>query len=104
MVCADRWYPSSKRCSACGEINAKLTLSDRLFVCACGFRTDRDLNAAVNLALWAATHQQDFLRSPDLPAGGRVINARRREGADRHPGVGETIADDAGTPSHPVRV
>lgn len=35
---------------------------------------------------------------PGLPAGGRVINVRRREGADRHPsGAGVTGPDDAGT-------
>jgi putative transposase len=47
---ADRWYPSSKTCSACGVVKAKLRLSERLFRCACGLVLDRDLNAARNLA------------------------------------------------------
>ncbi|MFC0448610.1 IS607 family element RNA-guided endonuclease TnpB [Rhodococcus jostii] len=48
---ADRWYPSSKTCSACGVVKAKLRLSERIFTCAsCGIRIDRDLNAARNLA------------------------------------------------------
>lgn len=48
---ADRWYPSSKTCSACGAVKAKLRLSERTFRCdQCGFALDRDLNAARNLA------------------------------------------------------
>ena len=46
----DRWYPSSKTCSACGTVKAKLSLSERVFHCdACGLSIDRDLNAAVNI-------------------------------------------------------
>jgi len=48
---ADRWYPSSKTCSGCGAVKAKLRLSERTFHCqACGLVLDRDLNAARNLA------------------------------------------------------
>ena len=48
---ADRWYPSSKTCSACGVVKAKLRLSDRVYTCdQCGFTLDRDLNAARDLA------------------------------------------------------
>jgi len=51
VVTADRWYASSKTCSACGAVNRALTLSDRTYVCAaCGAVIDRDLNAALNLA------------------------------------------------------
>jgi putative transposase len=51
---ADRWYPSSKTCSACGVVKAKLRLSERTFRCdACGLVLDRDLNAARNLAALA---------------------------------------------------
>lgn len=51
LVVADRWYPSSKTCSGCGAVKAKLSLSERTFVCqACGLVIDRDLNAALNLA------------------------------------------------------
>ena len=46
----DRWYPSSKTCSTCGRVKAKLSLSERVFHCdACGLVIDRDLNAAVNI-------------------------------------------------------
>ena len=51
LVAADRWYPSSKICSACGSRKPRLLLSERTFACdQCGVVLDRDLNAAVNLA------------------------------------------------------
>ena len=46
----DRWYPSSKTCSKCGRVKAKLSLSERTYKCdGCGLVMDRDLNAAVNI-------------------------------------------------------
>jgi putative transposase len=51
LVVADRWFPSSKTCSGCGNIDAELTLADRVYRCAaCGLVADRDVNAAINLA------------------------------------------------------
>ncbi len=62
VVVANRWYPSSKTCSGCGAVKAKLRLSERMFRCdQCGLALDRDLNAALNLAAlvssrsWRAT-------------------------------------------------
>jgi len=50
LVVADRFFPSSKTCSACGAARAELNLGERVFHCqACGLELDRDLNAAVNL-------------------------------------------------------
>lgn len=50
LIFVDRFYPSSKKCSCCGEINKDLKLSDRIFKCKeCGFEIDRDLNAALNI-------------------------------------------------------
>lgn len=50
LVIADRWYPSSKTCSGCGEIKQDLALKDRIYKCDhCGLSLDRDLNAAINL-------------------------------------------------------
>jgi putative transposase len=55
LVVADRWYPSSKTCSACGVVRAKLRLSERTYTCdQCGLVLDRDLNAARNLATLAS--------------------------------------------------
>lgn len=46
----DRWYPSSKTCSNCGTVKAKLSLSERVYQCdVCGLSIDRDLNAAINI-------------------------------------------------------
>lgn len=46
----DRWFPSSKTCSGCGEIKSDLKLKDRTFKCGhCGLSIDRDLNASINL-------------------------------------------------------
>jgi putative transposase len=51
LVQAERFFPSSKTCSACGAAKAKLPPKVRVFRCeACGLRIDRDLNAARNLA------------------------------------------------------
>ena len=46
----DRFYPSSKRCSKCGNVKPELGLSERTYRCeACGNVLDRDLNAALNI-------------------------------------------------------
>ena len=46
----DRWYPSSKTCSNCGSVKAKLSLGERTYTCGnCGLTIDRDLNAAINI-------------------------------------------------------
>jgi putative transposase len=59
LVAADRFYPSSKTCSACGAVKAKLRLADRVFTCDdCGHEQDRDDNAALNLAHVAHRHAQ----------------------------------------------
>ena len=50
VVVADRFFPSSKKCSNCGEKYGELELSSREWDCpACGFHHDRDVNAAINL-------------------------------------------------------
>lgn len=50
VVLADRFYPSSKSCSRCGEIKDDLSLSDRVFHCAgCNLKIGRDHNAGINL-------------------------------------------------------
>ena len=47
---ADRFYPSSKMCHACGSIKKDLKLSDRTYICPeCGTVIDRDYNASLNL-------------------------------------------------------
>jgi putative transposase len=51
LVVVDRWFPSSKTCSNCGVKKETLSLGERVFECShCGFKIDRDLNAAINLS------------------------------------------------------
>ena len=46
----NRFYPSSKKCSRCGNIKHDLKLSDRIYVCdKCGLIIDRDSNASINI-------------------------------------------------------
>jgi putative transposase len=72
LVVADRFHPSSKTCSACGWVKAKLALAERTFTCEdCGLCMDRDVNAARNLAKLAQHVAQ---------SGWETRNAR---GADR---------------------
>ena len=69
LVVIDRWYPSSKTCSACGHLLAELSRCTRTWQCpSCGTRHDRDINAAKNIL-----------------AAGQAVTAC---GADvRHPGT-----------------
>ena len=50
LIKIDKWYPSSKTCNVCGNINHELTLKDREWTCSyCGTKLDRDWNAAINI-------------------------------------------------------
>jgi putative transposase len=50
VIVIDRWFPSSKMCSACGHVLAELSLDTRHWTCpSCGTRHDRDINAAKNI-------------------------------------------------------
>lgn len=49
FITADRFFPSSKLCSVCGNIKKDLKLSDRTYICECGNIIDRDYQASVNL-------------------------------------------------------
>ena len=55
LFMASRWFPSTKRCSRCGQVKKRMPLKHRTYQClVCGSVIDRDLNAALNL-LWFAT-------------------------------------------------
>jgi putative transposase len=50
VIAVDRWFPSSKLCSACGTLADKMPLNVRTWTCnGCGVSHDRDVNAARNL-------------------------------------------------------
>jgi len=49
LVKIDRWFPSSKLCSACGTLQEAMPLNVREWTCPCGAVHDRDVNAAKNI-------------------------------------------------------
>ncbi len=75
LLLADRWFPSTKMCSRCGNVKEEMELSERIYVCAnpaCGLVIDRDLNAALNLAVLARPSRQpgpyrEFLGKGETP-------------------------------------
>jgi IS605 OrfB family transposase len=82
VIVADRWFASSKTCSGCGTVKAKLALSERTYACtACGAALDRDLNAALNLA--------EYGRQQIAGSGPETLNGR---GADRQTASGPQVA------------
>ena len=63
----DRWYPSSKTCSNCGTVKAKLPLSERVYHCdKCGLDMDRDLNAAINIQVAGSAPETLNARGEDV--------------------------------------
>lgn len=52
VIMADRFFPSSKLCSCCGNIKKDLKLSDRIYKCECGNIIDRDFQASLNLKVY----------------------------------------------------
>jgi putative transposase len=98
LIACDRWFPSTKTCSRCGTIKQHMGLAERIFRCdGCGLVTDRDRNAAANLAAWAERYHA---HAPDRQAGGRATNAPGGEGTGHRPGDGGTDPTEGGTDAH----
>ena len=71
IVLADRWYPSSKLCSACDARHGTLALCERAWTCrSCGTHHDRDVNAAINLRRLATGA---LAVQPALPVASRAV-------------------------------
>lgn len=88
LIVADRWFPSSKTCSRCGAVKAKLPLSVRVFECeACGLVLDRDENAGHNLVALATTYTIRTIRSTGTGVAGDLdptsMVGPKPRGADR---------------------
>ena len=63
----DRWFASSKTCSNCGAVKAKLSLSERMFHCdTCGLSIDRDLNASINIRVAGSAPETLNARGEDV--------------------------------------
>ena len=98
VMVANRWFASTKICSRCGLLRQGMGLAERTFRCrGCGLLTDRDRNAAANLAAWAEAVSIAAAQAPDRQAGGRVSNAPGGEGSGRHLGGGATGPNEGGT-------
>lgn len=101
LVTANRWFPSSKLCSDCGAVKAKLSLSERTYHCEhCGHTMDRDLNAAVNLAKTQAgsplASGRGAERKTNAPSGAAAA------GGEASTPQGERGAGNGSTPMHKV--
>ncbi|WP_035844591.1 RNA-guided endonuclease InsQ/TnpB family protein [Kitasatospora azatica] len=75
LVVVDRWFPSSKLCSACGTLRGKMPLNVREWTCNCGTTHDRDVNAAKNIlaAGLAVAACGDGVRPQRSTPGGRSL-------------------------------
>ena len=74
----DRWYPSSKTCSKCGAVKAKLSLAERVYKCdGCGLVIDRDLNAAVNILVAGSAPETINAHRGTVRRGGQPGRATR---------------------------
>jgi IS605 OrfB family transposase len=97
VIVADRWFASSKTCSGCGAVKAKLLLSERSYACAsCGLVLDRDVNAARNLAEYG--NRLIAGSGPEIPNGrgaDRETGHARQVAVKRQPGTAQ--ADQTGT-------
>ena len=88
VIVADRWFASSKTCSGCGAVKAKLALSERTYACtSCGMVADRDQNAALNPAGYGK--QQLAGSGPDSNGrgAGHKTGIARQVAVKRQPGT-----------------
>lgn len=84
VIAIDRFYPSTKTCSACGAITDKLPLNVRVWQCPkCGSSHDRDVNAARNIlaAGLAVRACGDGVRPPRAKALGATVHETGNPGA-----------------------
>jgi putative transposase len=92
ITLADRFFPSSKRCSCCGLVKAKLALSQRTYQCdECGYKAGRDFNAARNLEHLAVTanhaNSREFRGDESRRVSAGIACGEGRSGAARKPRV-----------------
>ncbi len=90
LVVVDRFFPSSKLCSACGTLQQRMPLNVRTWTCACGVTHDRDVNAAKNLLAAGLA----------VTACGAGVRPQRRTPGGQPVVKQETRRATAGIPSH----
>ena len=90
----DRWYPSSKTCSKCGRVKAKLSLAERVYRCdGCGLVMDRDLNAAVNILVAGSAPETQNAHRGTVRRGGQPGRATQVP-VKCEPSVGGNVVSD----------
>jgi putative transposase len=104
LIVADRWYPSSKTCSGCGAVKAKLALSERTYRCDhCGLVLDRDVNAARNLLSLAASGAESQNACGDCTRPGTAgQRPAKQEPGTAHAGKTGTAGPQDPAASHPL--
>lgn len=110
LLAVGRFYPSSKTCSACGEVKATLPLSERVFRCdKCGNISDRDVNAAQNIAREAARlldqpRQQSVQQTCGTSPGydRETLNADRRPRKTKEAGADMATVACTAEPGSPL--
>jgi transposase len=93
LLTASRWFPSTKRCSRCGNVKEEMDLAERIYMCenpACGLVIDRDMNAALNLAALASSTRQpgpyrEFLGKGETPVERGALADLSQDGSVKLP-------------------
>ena len=65
----DKFIPTTKFCPKCGSLKNDITLSDREYVCHCGYQEDRDVHAAKNMI----NIQRSLVETNFVPTDGREV-------------------------------
>jgi putative transposase len=104
LMVIDRWAPSSKMCSTCGAVKAKLSRGARTFRCKqCNLALDRDVNAAINIAALADAARSTNVPGPSSPGTEEAKNARRAAPRKPVPGTGQQrVTEITGRPARVI--
>ena len=104
LLLANRWVPSTKMCSRCGNVKEEMDLAERIYVCAnpaCDLVIDRDLNAALNLAALARPSRQpgpyrEFLGKGETPVERGALADLSQDGSVQLPSAKQEPNTDYG--------
>ncbi len=108
LLLASRWFPSTKRCSRCGNVKEAMDLSERVYVCenpACDLVINRDVNAALNLAALALPTNQpgpyrEFLGKGETPVERGALADPSQDGSVKLPSAKQEPDTTYGLPIH----
>ena len=102
----NRWYRSSKTCSGCGSVKAKLSLNERTYSCdSCGLTMDRDLNAAINIQVAGSAPEtlnargEDVRRANNMLGNADLCEARTKRARQSAVRLGVGLGNEAMRPS-----